>query len=163
MKIIFIYPFQSTESKVVQTHINIDTQNGTRMIFYWFSFECLYLNLIGFVFPKLGHSIFNVQERHHILGLQLLQMQLIYFFENKLFEVPILTHDSILIPTLLVKYYKDYLDIQGCGRGEGWVTCFKVGDVFSYVLDITYANSRQKISSDMTCGMSRKKLQLLLK
>ena len=66
----------------------------------------------------------------------------------------ICTHASILIPTLLVKYYKDYLDIQGCGRVGGWVTCFKVGDVFSYVLDITYANSRQKISLDTSWGMS---------
>ena len=73
------------------------------------------------------------------------------------------THGPRYLTTLLVKYFNDYLDIQGCGRGGGWVTCFKVGDVFSYVLDITYANSRQKISSDMTCGMSRKKLQLLLK
>ena len=70
----------------------------------------------------------------------------------------IYTHGVILLPTLLVKYYNDNLDIQGCGRGGGWVTCFKVGDVFSYVLDITYANSRQKISSDMTCGMSWKKI-----
>ena len=64
------------------------------------------------------------------------------------------THGPRYLTTLLVKYFNDYLDIQGCGRGGGWVTCFKVGDVFSYVLDITYANSRQKISLDTSWGMS---------
>ena len=64
------------------------------------------------------------------------------------------THGPRYLTTLLVKYFNDYLDIQGCEQGGGWVTCFKVVDVFSYVLDITYANSRQKISLDTSWGMS---------
>ena len=56
---------------------------------------------------------------------------------------------------VLVKHYKDYLGIQGCGRGGGWVISFKVGNVFSYALYITYANFRLKISSDTSWGMSK--------
>ena len=69
----------------------------------------------------------------------------------------IYTRDHIVtvLPTLLVKYYYDYLDRQSSGWGMGGVTLLYVGGVFVIPLGSKYANFQQKITSDTSCGKSQ--------
>ena len=75
---------------------------------------------------------------------------------HKVWNWILYTHGVILLHTLLVKYYYDYLDRQSSGRHRGWVTYLYVGGVFVMPLDSKLANFQQKITSDTSCGKSQK-------
>ena len=60
------------------------------------------------------------------------------------------THDPILIPTLLVKYYNDLLGRLNSERGMDEVTFFYVGDLFCIHLGTKYANFQEKISVEIS-------------
>lgn len=69
------------------------------------------------------------------------------------------THGVILLHTLLVKYYYDYLDRQSSGRHRGWVTYLYVGGVFVIPLGSKLANFQQ-ISHLTRAVKNRKKFYI---
>ena len=64
--------------------------------------------------------------------------QLFFVSVSSIYYIDTLGQISVLRG--IINHYKDYLDMQSCRRVKGCVAYFKVGDIFSWVLDSKYAD-----------------------